>query len=80
MTRPNASCDTAPRSPLQTRIGFAAPSRKGLLAGLFDLLMEWQERTRSRVLLARLDDRMLRDMGLTRADVDVEATKPFWRS
>ena len=27
-----------------------------------------------------LDDRMLGDMGLTRSDVDVETTKPFWRA
>jgi uncharacterized protein YjiS (DUF1127 family) len=26
-----------------------------------------------------LDDRMLRDIGLARADVENEAGKPFWR-
>ncbi len=78
MARQNASCDTAPRSALSTRIGFTAQS-KGLIASLVDLILDWQERTRSRVLLGRMDDRMLRDMGITRADVDVETTKPFWR-
>ena len=77
MTRPNASCDTAPRSPLSTRIGFTR--NKGLLAGIVDVLIDWQDRTRSRVMLSRLDDRMLHDMGLSRADVDFETTKPFWR-
>ena len=78
MTRQSASCETAPRSPLASRIGFA-PSRSGLVAAIVDRVIDWQERARSRVLLGRLDDRMLRDMGISRADVDLEAGKPFWR-
>ena len=35
----------------------------------------WEQR---RVLLT-LDDRMLRDIGITRWDVHFEAGKPFWR-
>jgi hypothetical protein len=31
------------------------------------------------LLSARLDDRMLRDIGLTLADVEGEVTKPFWK-
>lgn len=45
----------------------------------FDLLMTWQERSRQRRQLASLSDRMLRDIGLTRADVMAESTKPFWQ-
>lgn len=36
-------------------------------------------RHRQRYDLAQLDDRMLRDMGISRLDVDREANKPFWR-
>lgn len=36
------------------------------------------ERARQRRLLAELDDRRLRDLGLSRADVAREAAKPFW--
>jgi uncharacterized protein YjiS (DUF1127 family) len=36
-------------------------------------------RQRQRYDLATLDDRMLRDMGISRLDVDREANKPFWR-
>ncbi len=79
MTRQPASCQTAPRSPLASRIGFAA-RRSGLIAAIVDRVIDWQERSRSRVLLGRLDDRMLRDMGISRADVDLEVTKPFWRA
>ncbi len=39
----------------------------------------WQERTAARHGLARLDDHVLLDIGLTRADVERERRKPFWR-
>ena len=42
------------------------------------LLVTWQERLRERHTLASLDDRMLRDMGLSRSDVDAETRKGFW--
>jgi uncharacterized protein YjiS (DUF1127 family) len=42
-------------------------------------LSEWRRLSRSRADLARLDDRMLRDIGLTRADAWREINKPFWR-
>jgi uncharacterized protein YjiS (DUF1127 family) len=29
--------------------------------------------------LARMDDRLLRDIGLSRADAKREINKPFWR-
>ncbi|MGF1611067.1 MAG: DUF1127 domain-containing protein [Kiloniellales bacterium] len=46
---------------------------------LLDLLFEWQERARQRHDLRSLDDRMLSDIGLSRADVEGECCKPFWR-
>ena len=36
-------------------------------------------RSRQRRALARLDDTLLRDIGLTRRDVVREVGKPFWR-
>lgn len=44
-----------------------------------DLLLTWHERARQRRHLQSLSDHMLRDIGLTRADVLAEASKPFWR-
>ena len=38
----------------------------------------WRERRRSRLLLVTLNDRLLRDIGLTAAEAEREATKPFW--
>ena len=42
-------------------------------------LREWRRRRISRTALASFDERMLRDIGLTRADAHYEINKPFWR-
>jgi uncharacterized protein YjiS (DUF1127 family) len=39
----------------------------------------WLRRLRERAELARLEERDLRDLGLTRADAAYELAKPFWR-
>jgi uncharacterized protein YjiS (DUF1127 family) len=39
----------------------------------------WAQRIRSRDALADLDERMLKDVGLTRADILVERSKYFWQ-
>jgi uncharacterized protein YjiS (DUF1127 family) len=51
----------------------------GMLARLAETVAVGLERRRQRVALARLDDRMLRDIGLTSADVEGEVSKPFWK-
>lgn len=43
-------------------------------------VLAWQHRVRERSQLQLLDQRMLRDIGLTRVDIDVETRKPFWRA
>ena len=73
-----------------SQVRTARPMRRDLvrslvsrgLAGVqraIDLLLIWQQRARDRRQLEALNDRMLRDIGLTRADVFAEASKPFWR-
>ncbi len=39
----------------------------------------WWDRARQRHHLLQLDDRLLKDVGLTRAGVEREAAKPFWK-
>ena len=56
-----------------------ASGRLGIVVTLFEFVGTWQDRRRQRHALARLDDRMLRDIGLTTVDVDAELSKPFWR-
>jgi len=46
---------------------------------LLDLLSTWLQRARERRALHALDEGMLKDIGLTRADIEFEAHKPFWR-
>lgn len=46
---------------------------------LIDLVLQWQERVRQRHQLAKLDDRLLRDIGISRVDAMHEIEKPFWR-
>ena len=58
-------------------IGFGAAAG---MKSVFATLCIWQERALMRHRMAALDDRMLDDMGLTRAAVDAEAAKPFWRA
>lgn len=41
--------------------------------------MAWQRRQHERRHLSELDERLLRDMGLSRADVIIESSKPFWK-
>lgn len=50
-----------------------------LEAFAIDALLLWRTRRRERGSLARLDDRLLADIGLTRLDQDRECNKPFWR-
>ncbi len=43
-------------------------------------LLIWQERDRQRHALLQLDARMLKDIGLSRADVALDLRKPFWHA
>lgn len=54
-------------------------SPAGLLVVAVRVLWQWSERARQRRDLETLDDRMLEDIGLHRADVARECAKPFWR-
>lgn len=42
-------------------------------------LIVWQERAEQRHALAMLDDRQLKDIGLSRADIVREISKSFWQ-
>ena len=53
---------------------FSAGSR------LLNYLCLWQERIDERRELDRIDERLLKDAGISRADVLREASKPFWRA
>ena len=57
-----------------------AVGRGGVLRGIATTLAVWHARRGERAALARLDDHLLADIGLTRTDAAEEAEKPFWRA
>ena len=42
-------------------------------------LREWRRRVHDRSQLGELDERMLKDIGITRSDAEFLMNKPFWR-
>jgi uncharacterized protein YjiS (DUF1127 family) len=51
-----------------------------VLDRLFEAPFRWAERAAERRHLSELDDHLLQDIGLNRADVETVATRPFWRA
>lgn len=51
----------------------------GLAARFFTTVMQTLARRRDRMQLARLDQHMLRDIGLDADSAAKECAKPFWR-
>lgn len=56
-----------------------ASKARAAVRGLVDQIALWEDRATSRHRLGQIDDWMLKDVGLTRADVARESGKPFWR-
>jgi uncharacterized protein YjiS (DUF1127 family) len=59
--------------------GRAPASFGSRVASLLRHVLAWSERVRQRRALLTLDDRMLKDIGVSRADVLRECDKPFWQ-
>ena len=59
--------------------GVALPSLGQGLRAAATLVATWAERRRQRRTLLGLGDAMLKDVGLSRADVTLEGSKPFWQ-
>ncbi len=49
------------------------------LHALLATLSLWYQRARSRRQLARLDERLLADVGISPSERQAELDKPFWR-
>lgn len=65
-----------PRSnPTEAEAGHAW---KWSMGAVIAMLLQWHERAHQRRALLTLDDRMLKDIGVSRAEAEREANKPFW--
>lgn len=69
--------DLVPRSGLAQII---AADVAPVLDRIIETPIAWLERMRERRQLAGLSDGMLKDIGVSRADVEHVVEKPFWRS
>jgi uncharacterized protein YjiS (DUF1127 family) len=58
---------------------YASRQSPSFLQRSIDRFLAWQERSHQRQHLGQLSDGMLADIGLSRADVEMETSKPFWR-
>lgn len=66
--------NTGVPSPLEA----PSPPSGSLALRLWETLETWWFRHRSRWLLATLDDRILKDIGISSVDALKESSKPFW--
>jgi uncharacterized protein YjiS (DUF1127 family) len=73
---------TSATSTVQPSIAAAAPPHRSQAARawLMATLREWLRRSRTRSQIDELDEHLLRDIGLTRAAVRAESSKPFWQA
>lgn len=51
-----------------------------LLSAAVETVLLWQQRLVERHQLRGMSEQMLSDIGLSRADIELEARKPFWRA
>jgi uncharacterized protein YjiS (DUF1127 family) len=54
--------------------------RRSLVMLAIETFESWQDRRRQRRHLAELPDYLLKDIGLSLADVERETSKPVWRA
>lgn len=69
--------DAATRHMVRPRRGLAILSAGSCV---LNVLYLWQARIDERRELGCVDERLLKDAGITRADVVQETSKPFWRA
>ena len=78
ISRPPVSLESSSRLTRIPRRRYGTVVGDWILRAL-DQLALWQARSAGRHHLAQMGDRELKDMGISRAEADWEARKPFWR-
>lgn len=59
-------------------VGLRSAVRRSMIR-IAEAFLGWHDRVRERHALVELSDDVLRDLGISRAEADGEAAKPFWR-
>jgi uncharacterized protein YjiS (DUF1127 family) len=77
MLNSHGALDLVPRSGLAHII---ATDLAPVLDRIIETPIAWIERVRERRQLASFGDEMLKDIGVSRADVEHVVDKPFWRA
>jgi len=71
----------APTVPLLGAQGWInPPASTEPQGGIVVMLQQWLQRLRTRVDIRELDDHLLKDVGLTRLDIEAECRKHFWQA
>ena len=78
-TRALSGLRTAARPPPRP-LDISLKGLSALIVNATDTVLDWQDRARQRHRLGEMDDHLLRDIGLSRADLEHEVAKPFWRA
>lgn len=76
MIKFNGSVPAVPMGPRATA-AFGAALARAVARGV-EVMLEWHDRSVQRHHLMSLDDRALKDLGISRADAEGESRKPFW--
>lgn len=63
---------------LKTTGGYPLPMLARVAVQFAVIVTQWDMKSRTRRHLARLDDHMLRDIGVERGTARTEARRPFW--
>lgn len=79
ISAPQISASQVPASRAPAARGAASHAIAVGLTRAADAVLHWLQRDRDRRALQRLDDRLLHDIGVSRAEVEAEVAKPFWR-
>jgi uncharacterized protein YjiS (DUF1127 family) len=75
----NGKSAAGSRHPVWNDFGVAWCALRRRLIGLLHVAEAWRERSKQRRELATLSDAILKDLGLSRAGVEAECRKRFWR-
>jgi uncharacterized protein YjiS (DUF1127 family) len=67
-------------SPFLASVRAAASTVARAIFAAAEATQPWYYRWRQRQALMRLDDHLLKDIGVSRADADLEGSKPFWKA